>query len=72
MFRTLQQGFMHWSSVQLITSEMNYKKPLYCNIRSQMTPSMKPGIYHVYILLEHNGEFASVKIATCQCEASKC
>jgi len=34
-----------------------------------MTPSMKPGLYHVYILLGREGEVATIHAATCECAA---
>jgi len=36
-----------------------------------MTPSMKSGIYHVYILLEREGHLATIKKATCECAAGE-
>lgn len=34
-----------------------------------MKPSMKPGSYHVWLLLGHTGPFATVEGATCDCAA---
>ena len=35
-----------------------------------MTPSMKYGVYHVYILSAVEGEVCSIKKATCECAAA--
>lgn len=43
-FRALQRGFNHWSSGRLDHLEVQYKHPVYCHVRCQMTPSMKPGL----------------------------
>ena len=50
-FRALQRGFAHWSSGGLAKLEINLQHPQFCHVRCQMTPSMKQGLYHVYILL---------------------
>lgn len=68
-FRTLQWGFTHWSAGRLDHLEINYKNPVYCHVRWEMTPSMKPGVYHVYILLAHDGDYVSIPVATCECAA---
>ena len=34
-----------------------------------MTPSMKQGVYNVYMLLGCEGEMATICAATCQCAA---
>ena len=68
-FRALQRGFVHWSSGRLQHLEVNYKNPLYCHVRCQMTPSMKLGQYSVYVLLSRDGPFASIQCASCQCAA---
>ncbi len=69
-FRALQRGFVHWSSGRLNHLEVNNKNPEFCHMRCHTTPSMKPGIYQVYILLRCNGEYAtSIECATCQCAA---
>ena len=61
-FRALQRG-------RLNHLEVNYKHPLFCHVRCSMTPSMKPGVYHVYILLAVEGELCTIKKATCECAA---
>ncbi len=68
-FRALQRGYTHWSSGRLDQLEVNCNHPMYCHVRCKMTPSMKAGLYHVYILLGCNGEFASIDVATCECAA---
>lgn len=68
-FRALQRGFIHWSSGRIDHLEVNYKHPTFCHVKCQTTPSMKPGIYQVYILLDSSGDFASISVATCQCAA---
>ena len=68
-FRALTRGYTHWASGRIDHVEVNYLNPLYCHVRSNMKPSMKPGIYHVWILLEKVGNFATVKCATCECAA---
>ena len=49
--------------------ELNTKHPFYCHIRCTMTPSMRAGVYKVYILLGREGEFATICSATCECSA---
>lgn len=68
-FRALQRGFAHWSSGRLDHLEVNYKHPKFCHVRCQMTPSMKPGLYRVYLLLGRDGDFAVIQVAKCQCAA---
>ena len=41
----------------------------HCHVRGTCTPSMKPGSYHVYVLLCREGEVASINTATCECAA---
>ncbi len=50
-FRSLQRGFAHWSSGRLAKLEVNNLHPHFSHIRCQMTPSMRKGLYRVYILL---------------------
>lgn len=68
-FRALQRGFAHWSSGRLSKMEVNLQHPHFCHVRCQMTPSMKQGLYHVYILLGRKGETATIEVATCECAA---
>lgn len=68
-FRALQRGFNHWSSGRLSNMEVNTQRPGFCHVRCNMTPSMKAGIYHVTILLNRDGELATIESATCQCAA---
>lgn len=68
-FRALQRGYTHWASGRLDHLEVNCRHPHYCHVRCNMTPSMKAGLYHVYLLLQRDGEFATIKKATCECAA---
>lgn len=68
-FRALQRGFVHWSSGRLSKLEINFLNPDFCHVRCKMTPSMKQGVYTVYVLLGHEGEFATICVATCECAA---
>lgn len=68
-FRALQRGYTHWASGRLDGLEVNYRHPQYCHVRCCMTPSMKVGLYHVYLLLGKNGKLAVIKKATCECAA---
>lgn len=68
-FRALQRGYIHWASGRLDSLEINYRHPDYCHVRCKMTPSMKTGIYHVYLLLGKEGTFATISKATCECAA---
>ena len=68
-FRSLQRGFTHWASGRLAKMEVNCRHPQFCHVRCQMTPSMKQGLYHVYILLGREGGMAMIRTATCECAA---
>lgn len=68
-FRALQRGYNHWASGRLNHLEFNYKHPLFCHVRCTMTPSMKSGQYHVYVLLCMEGDLCTIKKATCECAA---
>lgn len=65
-FRALTQGYKHWASGRLQQLENN---PEYCHIRSTVKASMKPAIYHVYILLRRDNGLAKICTATCECAA---
>jgi len=47
--QALQRGFNHRSLGRLDHLEVQYKHSVYCHVRCQMIPSMKPGLYHVYL-----------------------
>ena len=48
--------------------EVNMKHPNYCHIKCSVKPSMKQGIYHVYMLLQRNGEHGTTIVAaTSEC-----
>ena len=68
-FRALQRGFAHWSSGRLAKLEINLRHPQFCLVQCQMTPSMKQGLYHVYIILGREREVANILVATCECAA---
>lgn len=69
-FRALQRGFNHWSSGRVSHIEVNIENSQFYHVRCRTTPSMKPGAYHVYILLRHENELViGVERATCQCAA---
>ena len=68
-FRALERGYTHWASGRLDRMEVNYRHPEYCHVRCNMTPSMKTGLYQVYILLGKEGDFGNIKKATCECAA---
>ena len=55
VFHALQQGFIHWASGRLDRLEVNYRHPHFCHVHCNMTPSMKGGIYQVYLLLSREG-----------------
>lgn len=69
-FRALSRGYTHWASGRLDKLEVNAKHRKYCHVRSVMKPSMKQGVYRVYLLLElTEGNMASICTATCECAA---
>jgi hypothetical protein len=65
-FRALTRGYTHWASGRLDRLEVNCCHPDYYHVRCQLTPSMKPGLYHVYILFDRE---PTVKVAQCECAA---
>ena len=68
-FRALTRGYTHWASGRMEFMEVNTHNPDYCHIRSNMKPSMKPGLYKVYFLLHKEDGVTSVEVATCECAA---
>ena len=68
-FRALSRGYIHYASGRLEGIAVNVNHPLYCHVRCSLKPSMKSGIYHVYLLLERDGEVAAICSATCECAA---
>ena len=68
-FRALQRGYTHWSSGRLAKIEINFRHPLFCHVKCQMTPSMKKGVYKVYILLQRQDNLGAISVATCDCAA---
>lgn len=69
-FRALTRGYTHWKSGRIHTMSVNIRHPTYCHVQSVMKPSMKPGSYQVWIMLQRDDlGYASVLCATCQCAA---
>ena len=68
-FRALKRGYVHWASGRLDRLEVHCTHPHFCYVRCNMTPSMKSGIYHVYMLLGKKRDFATIEKATCECAA---
>lgn len=58
----------HYASGRL-GIEVNTNHPLYCHVHCSLKPAVKSGIYHVYLLLECDDEFAAVCSVTCECAA---
>ena len=65
-FRALTRGYNHWASGRLDQLQVHTKHPEYCHVRGTTTPSMKPGSYHIYLLLCREGQVANIKTATCE------
>ena len=61
-FRALKSGYIRWSSGCLDSIEVSTH---HCHVRCKATPSMKAGVYHVYVLLKQEGYLASTSRATC-------
>ena len=68
-FRALSRGYTHWASGRVERIEVNCENPLYCHVQSIMKPSMKQGSYHVWLLLQSMGPYATICRATCECAA---
>ena len=68
-FRALTRGYMRWASGRLEDIQVNTNNPEYCRIQCSMKPSMRAGVYRVYILLGCEGSLAKNCSATCQCAA---
>ena len=58
-FRALQRRFQHWSCGRLNNLELNVQQPDSCHVRYELTPSMQAGLYHVTMILAHDGELAN-------------
>ena len=52
-----------------IASKSTIKHPHFCHVHCNMTPSMKAGVYHVYLLLGKQDQLATIDKATCECAA---
>ena len=69
-FRALDRGYTHWASGRVSTISINVHHPINCHVQSVMKPSMKPGTYNVWIVLQRSDMgYASVLRATCECAA---
>ena len=69
-FRALDSGYNQWASGRLEEMEVNTNHPEYCHVHCKMKPSMKSGIYNVYLLLARDGKLATtICEATCECAA---
>ena len=68
-FRALTRGYTHWASGLLQELEVNTNHPEFVHVRITMKPSMKDGVYRIYLLLGRDGELATICSATCECAA---
>ena len=68
-FRALARGYTHWASGRLEEIQINTNNPEYCHVQCKIKPSMKVGVYNVYVLLGKEGELACIHTATCGCAA---
>lgn len=68
-FRALARGYTHWASGRLQELQVNTNNPLYCHVQCVMSPSMKAGTYHIYLLLGKEGDLATIRSAKCDCAA---
>lgn len=68
-FRALTRGYNYWASGHLDQLQVHTMHPQYCHVRGTTTPSMKPGSYHVHILLGRKGQVCTIETATCECAA---
>ena len=68
-FRALSRGYTHWASGRLEELRVNTNHPEYCHVQCSMKPSMRAGVYSVYILLGREGSLAKICSATCECAA---
>ena len=66
-FRALQRGYIHWCSGPHL--EIHSMHPRFYHVRCKMTPSMRAGIYNVYMLLGKEDDIATIEKATCECAA---
>ena len=68
-FQALKRGFAHWASGHMDHLSVNSAHPRYCHVKCDMTPSMKSGVYHIYILVKDGDLACSIVKATCECAA---
>ena len=56
----------HWASGRLDQLTVNINNLKYSHVHAAMKPSMKTGVYHVYMLLQSDDKgLASILSATC-------
>ena len=67
-FRALSRGYTHWASGRIDSIEVNLRNPNYCHVQCTMRPSMKRGLYQVYLLLSTSAK-PDILVATCECAA---
>ena len=54
-FRALERGYAHWASGRLQELQVNANQ-FFCHVKCTTSPSMKGGIYKVYMLLGKEGD----------------
>ena len=52
-FRALSRGYNHWASGRIEEIKANLHNPYYSHVRCLIKPSMKSGIYRVYLLISN-------------------
>ena len=67
-FRALERGYAHWASGRLQELQVNANQ-CFCHVKCTTSPSMKGGIYKVYMLLGKEGDVATICSAKCDCAA---
>ena len=63
-FRALARGYTHW-----VSSVRSSNNPNHCHVWVAIKPSMKDGLYRVYVLIGCDGDVAVICCATCECVA---
>ncbi|KAL5505774.1 hypothetical protein EMCRGX_G007270 [Ephydatia muelleri] len=67
-FRALERGYAHWASGRLQELQVNTNQ-FFCHVKCTTSPSMKGGIYKVYMLLGKEGDVATICSGKCDCAA---
>ena len=62
VFRALSHGYNHWVCGRIDEIQVHTAHPQYCHIRARATPSMKPGMCHVYFLLLKEDNFLTLRL----------